>query len=273
MKSEEGEAVRGVRRWEGGEHGAFVDAWDELSEESPLEIRVRGRAVAVTMRTPGHDEELTLGFLASEGIVRGRGDVVRIEPCGREDANVVNAVLRADLAVDFERLTRHVFASSSCGVCGRATIDALRHQFDRLGEDLRVSPAAVLAMPGRMRAAQAAFERTGGLHAAALFDERGEMVVLREDVGRHNAVDKVLGWAMTGARWPVGRFALMVSGRTSFEIVQKALAGGVQVVAAVSAPSSLAVDLAREAGLTLLGFVRDGRFNVYSGAGRVASAP
>jgi FdhD protein len=259
--------LRRVLRWEQGGHSSRVD--DELAEESPLEIRVRGHAIAVTMRTPGHDDELTLGFLASEGVIRAPHDVLKIEPCDREDANVVNAILRPDLPLDLNRLTRHVFVSSSCGVCGKATIDALRQQFPPLNDDARISPQTLLALPHKMREAQSTFDRTGGLHAAALFDTTGHLLVLREDVGRHNAVDKVLGWAITQNLWPLSKHILQVSGRASFELVQKSLAAGLQILSAVSAPSSLAVDLARDTNLTLIGFLRDNRFNVYSAERRV----
>ena len=246
---------------------------DELAVEEPLEVRVGGRAVSVTMRTPGHDEELAAGFLLSEGIVRRREDVLRVEPCGRsEEGNVVNVLLAPDVFVDFDRLTRHVFASSSCGLCGKATIDAIRALFPRAGAtpgaaadpEVRVDAATLMSLPSKMLAAQATFARTGGLHAAALFDAGGKLLVLREDVGRHNAVDKVVGHALLNGLLPLHRHVLLVSGRSSFEIMQKALAGGVRVVAAVSAPSSLAVSFAVASGQTLVGFLRGGRMNVYA---------
>lgn len=261
--------LRRVLRWQQGAAPSLHD--DELAEESPLEIRVRGHPIAVTMRTPGHDDELTFGFLASEAVIRSPRDVLSIEPCPREDANVVNALLRPDLNIDFDRLTRHVFATSSCGVCGKATIEALRHQFPPLADDLRITPTALLSLPPKMRAAQSTFDRTGGLHAAALFDTAGNLLVLREDVGRHNAVDKVLGWAMTQNLWPLSRHILQVSGRASFELVQKSLAGGLQILSAVSAPSTLAVDLAQESNLTLIAFLRDQRFNLYSAHHRLST--
>jgi FdhD protein len=250
--------------------GEVAEAPDELAREEPMEIRVRGRAVSVTMRTPGHDDELAAGFLLTEGIVRGPRDVLRVEPCGRnEDGNVLNVLLAAEVVVDFERLTRHVFASSSCGLCGKATIDAVRSAFPRVESDVSVEADTVLQLPERMRAAQASFDRTGGLHAAALFDAAGNLLVLREDVGRHNAVDKVLGHAMLKGWLPLDRHVLLVSGRSSFEIMQKALAGRVAIVAAVSAPSSLAAEFARESGQTLIGFLRAGRMNVYSHPERI----
>jgi len=250
--------------------GEVAEAADELAREEPLEIRVRGRAVSVTMRTPGHDEELAAGFLLTEGIVRGPRDVLRVEPCGRnEDGNVLNVVLAPEVPVDFDRLTRHVFASSSCGLCGKATIDAVRSTFPRVESDLRIEANTLLRLPGQMRDAQASFDRTGGLHAAALFDAAGKLLVLREDVGRHNAVDKVLGQALSNGWLPLERHVLLVSGRSSFEIMQKALAGRVAVVAAVSAPSSLAAEFARKSGQTLVGFLRAGRMNVYSHPERI----
>jgi FdhD protein len=247
-----------------------VDFIDELAHEEPLEVRVRGRAISVTMRTPGHDEELAVGFLLTEGVVRCRADVLRVEPCGRNElGNVVNVLLAPDVPVDFGRLTRHVFASSSCGLCGKATIDAVRERFEPVRSDVRVGAATLLALPAAMRAAQETFARTGGLHAAGLFTAEGELIALREDVGRHNAVDKVIGHAVLGGLLPLDRHVLLVSGRTSFEILQKALAARVPIVAAVSAPSSLAAEFARDGGQTLVGFLRDDRFNVYAGAERV----
>ena len=252
------------------ENGATSSGPDELAAEEPLEIRVRGRAVSVTMRTPGHDAELAVGFLLTEGIVRRADDVLRVEPCGRnEDGNLLNVVLAPDVPVDFERLTRHVFASSSCGLCGKATIDAVRSTFPAVESDVVVSADVMLRMPELMRAEQSTFDRTGGLHAAAMFDTDGKLLVLREDVGRHNAVDKVLGHSLLQRSMPLQRHVLVVSGRSSFEIMQKALAARVPVVAAVSAPSSLAVEFAKQSGQTLVGFLRAGRMNVYSHPERI----
>ena len=252
------------------ENGAVTTGPDELAPEEPLEIRVRGRPVSVTMRTPGHDEELAAGFLLTEGIIRRREDVLRVEPCGRnDDGNLLNVVLAPEVRVDFEMLTRHVFASSSCGLCGKATIEAVRGTFRRVESDVVVDAKTVLRLPEVMRDAQNAFDRTGGLHAAALFDADGKLIVLREDVGRHNAVDKVLGHALLQRSMPLQRHVLLVSGRSSFEIMQKALAARVPVVAAVSAPSSLAVEFAEESGQTLIGFLRVGRMNVYSHPERI----
>jgi len=243
---------------------------DELAAEEPLEIRVKNRAVSVTMRTPGHDEELAVGFLLTEGVIHSRADLVRVDPCLIDrNGNVVNVVLAAQARVDFERLTRHVFASSSCGVCGKATIDAVHQRIEPIDSDVTVDASMLLLLPDKLRSAQQTFDRTGGLHAAGIFTAEGEPVVVREDVGRHNAVDKVLGYGVLHDLLPFDRHVLMVSGRASFEIMQKALAGRVPVVAAVSAPSSLAVDFACESGQTLLGFIRGSRMNVYSEPGRV----
>ncbi len=260
-----------VLRYKDGETAAGSD---ELAREEPLEIRVRGRAISVTMRTPGNDEELAAGFLVSEGIIHAAGDVLRIEPCGRNDeGNVLNVVLNAEVHVDFDSLTRHVFASSSCGLCGKATIESVRGSFPAIESavesNLRIDSAVLLTLPRVMREAQPAFDRSGGLHAAAIFDAAGRLVVLREDVGRHNAVDKVIGHAILNGQFPLDKHLLLVSGRSSFEIMQKALAGRLAIVAAVSAPSSLAVEFARENGQTLVGFLRDGRMNVYAHAERL----
>jgi FdhD protein len=243
---------------------------DELAREEPLEIRVRGRPVSVTMRTPGHDEELAAGFLLTEGLIRSREDVLRIEPCGRnEEGNLLNVVLAPQVSVDFERLTRHVFASSSCGLCGKATIEAVRMTFPRVESNVTIDAATLGRLPEVMRKAQSGFDRTGGVHAAALFTLDGRLVAVREDVGRHNAVDKVLGHALLAGLLPLARHVLLVSGRSSFEIMQKALAGRLPVVAAVSAPSSLAVEFAQESGQTLVGFLRPRRMNVYSHSERI----
>ena len=245
---------------------------DELAVEEPLEIRVSQKAVSVTMRTPGHDDELAAGFLLTEGILRGSDDLVRIAPCAfSREGNVVDVVLAADTKLDLERLTRHVFASSSCGVCGKATIDAIHQSLEPIESDVQIDAGVVLSLPDRLRGAQKTFERTGGLHAAGIFTVEGEPIVIREDVGRHNAVDKVLGFGLLHGILPFDRHVLMVSGRTSFEILQKALAGRIPIVAAVSAPSSLAVDFALQSGQTLVGFVRGSRMNVYSEPQRVRS--
>jgi len=261
--------LESVLRWE---DGCVTRRPDDLAAEEPLEIRVRGRAISVTMRTPGHDQELAAGFLLTEGVIRGPGDILRMEPCGRnEEGNLLNVLLAPEVPVDFTKLTRHVFASSSCGLCGKASIEAVRGQFPPVETDdsVCIDAETIAAMPQAMRCTQEAFDLTGGLHAAALFDSTGKMLVLREDVGRHNAVDKVLGHALLNGLHPPSRLVLLVSGRSSFEIMQKALAARVPVVAAVSAPSGLAAHFAEESGQTLIGFLRGRRMNVYAHPGRI----
>ncbi len=247
---------------------------DELAHEEPLEIQVDTRPICVTMRTPGHDEELAAGFLLSEGLIHRREDIAAIEPYWRNQAgNALGVFLSSGVKVDFARLTRHVFASSSCGLCGKASIDAVHQHFPPVRADFSVSAEMLASLPEQLRQAQEVFQRTGGLHAAALFSAAGEIVVVREDVGRHNAVDKVLGHGLLQNLLPFSKHVLMVSGRSSFEIVQKALAAQVPIVAAVSAPSSLAVKFARRSGQTLVGFLRHGRMNVYSRADRICFTP
>jgi FdhD protein len=256
-----------ILRW----NGQSVCDWpDELAIEEPLEIRVRGRAVSVTMRTPGHDAELATGFLLSEGIICGQADVLRIEHCARnEEGNILNVLLAPEVTVDFERLTRHVFASSSCGLCGKATIESINQRLAPVESSLRVGSTVIASLPEKMRAEQATFDRTGGLHAAALFDSSGKLIVLREDVGRHNAVDKVIGYALLNGLVPLENYVLLVSGRSSFEIMQKALAARVPVVAAISAPSTLAMEFAEASNQTLIGFLTAHRMNVYTHPRRV----
>ncbi len=239
---------------------------DTLAAEEPLEIRVRGRGIAVTMRTPGNDHELAAGFLLSEGILRNRGDIVEIAACLQSDApeNTLNVFLAPSVKVDFEHLSRHVFASSSCGLCGKASIEAVHQHFAPVSSRLRVPVRILAKLPALMRAAQLAFNRTGGLHAAAIFDAKGKLVVLREDVGRHNAVDKVIGFGLVEGMFPIDSHLLLVSGRASFEIMQKALAARIPIVCAISAPSSLAVEFARDSAQTLVGFLRGRNMNVYA---------
>ena len=236
-----------------------------MAAEEPLEIRVDHHPISVTMRTPGHDGELALGFLLSEGLLNTREELVKIEPYPRnEQRNVINVFLASGVVIDFAQLTRHVFASSSCGLCGKATIEAVHRHFDPLQSTVRVASKILLGLPAQLSERQETFARTGGLHAAALFTIDGELVVSREDIGRHNAVDKVLGFGFLNGLLPFDRHILLVSGRASFEIMQKALAARVPIVAAVSAPSSLAVQFATESGQTLVGFLRDERMNLYS---------
>jgi FdhD protein len=235
---------------------------DEIAVEEPLEIRVEGRPIAVTMRTPGHDEELALGFLRSEGIA-----AVSARPTADLAANVIDVEVEGD--VDFERLSRNFYTSSSCGVCGKGALEAVAVEAPRVESELLVPAELIAVLPDRLREAQPTFAATGGLHATGLFDSGGELLVVREDVGRHNAMDKVVGWAFGQGLLPLTDKALCVSGRLSFELVQKAVVGGCPVVVAVGAPSTLAVDLARDRGVTLCGFVRGGRVNVYSEAQRI----
>jgi FdhD protein len=243
---------------------------DELAAEEPLEIQVDTRSICVTMRTPGHDAELAAGFLLTEGLITDRKQIRKIQQHPRNEfGNLLNVFLAPDVAVDFGQLTRHVFASSSCGLCGKTSIQALHRRFKPVNSKWSVRAKVLLDLPGQLRQGQEGFARTGGLHAAAVFTRQGQLVILREDIGRHNAVDKVLGYGLLKGLLPFDRHILMVSGRASFEIVQKALAAQVAVVAAVSAPSSLAVQLARESRQTLAGFIRDRRMNIYAGAERI----
>jgi FdhD protein len=249
-------------------------AHDRVAHEEPLEIQLGGAPLAVVMRTPGHDVELVTGFLLTERIV-GSLSLVESVHHGSEAAqpdaadNVVRVLLVPGARVDLERLRRNLFASSSCGVCGKATLESALATAPPLTDATRVAASTLVAMPGRLRSAQHVFEETGGLHAAGLFDAAGRLLVVREDVGRHNAVDKVIGWAAGAGRLPLAGHVLLVSGRASFEIVQKALAARIPIVAAVSAPSSLAVELAEAAGIALVGFLRGRGFNVYGACARV----
>jgi FdhD protein len=249
------------------DRGAATSEQDLLAVEEPLEIRLGERNVAITMRTPGNDEELAAGFLFTEGILRNRTDISGIS---LGDRNRVSVALKDESGVDFERLERNFYVSSSCGVCGKASIQAveaigcpvLMRNMPRISEEL------IHSLPEKLRSSQMVFDRTGGLHAAGLFDASGKLINAREDVGRHNAVDKLIGAAFLKGSVPLNEHVLMLSGRASFELVQKALMAGIAVMAAVGAPSSLAVELALRYGMTLIGFVRDRRFNIYSGAWR-----
>ena len=245
-----------VRRLPGG-----ATEEDRLSVEEPLELRIEGRAVAVTMRTPGHDEELALGFCVTEGLhpvaARASDDLA---------ANVVEVDAPG---AELERVQRSFYTSSSCGVCGKGALEAVAVEAPRLAPGPTVTYDVVAMLPDRLRSAQATFDVTGGLHATGLFTPEGEVLCVREDVGRHNAMDKVVGWAFTHGRLPLSGSILGVSGRLSFELVQKAAVAGCPILVAVGAPSSLAVELAEDRGMTLVGFVRDGRATVYSEPGRI----
>jgi FdhD protein len=254
---------------------------DTLVAEEPLEIRVDGRALAVTMRTPGDDIDLAHGFLLTEGVIRTAGDVRAARYCagaegpdGTNTYNVLDVSLAAGVPAPEVGVERNFYTTSSCGVCGKASIDAIRTRtaYPPAGDPLVLDPAVLAGLPDALRTGQRVFERTGGLHAAGLFTAGGELRCLREDVGRHNAVDKVVGWALRAGEVPLRGHVLMVSGRASFELTQKALMAGAPALAAVSAPSTLAVDLAAEAGMTLVGFLRGASMNVYAGAERIAVA-
>jgi FdhD protein len=268
---------------------------DYLAAEEPLEIRVGHEPISVTMRTPGHDLELAAGFLFTEGLVQKYADIISLQTVGAANApnglvrgsasspdagqngakseNVVRTEIAPDVAPDLEHMRRNFFAASSCGICGKASIEAIRSRcLTPPNPDFRLDAEILVRLPEILRSFQDVFERTGGLHAAALFNSAGELLVLREDIGRHNAVDKVIGWALREERVPIADCVLLVSGRGGFEIVQKAIVAGLPVVASVSAPSSLAVQLARELRLTLIGFLRGRRFVIYSGEERIQRA-
>lgn len=272
-------ARRRITRIEVG--GAESHREDLLAVEEPLEIRLGGTPLSITMRTPGHDFDLAAGFLVSEGVVAHNEELLAIRYCaglpadGENTYNVLDVTLAPGVARPAVSLDRNFYMTSSCGLCGKASIDAVRTRSHHpVGADpVTVSDEFLSALPDRLRAGQAVFDQTGGLHAAALFDAAtGELLVLREDVGRHNAVDKVVGWALKEGRLPLSGTVLMVSGRASFELVQKASMAGIPVLAAVSAPSSLAVDLGQELGLTVVGFLRGNSMVVYSGRERVIAA-
>jgi FdhD protein len=272
-------ALAAVRVCRISDSGLAVQS-DVLAVEEPLEIRlgcdVGGRRIhhpiSITMRTPGHDLELAVGFLFTEGVIVTPEQIAGVRACGA--GNVARIDLHGGVAVDLSRLERHFYASSSCGVCGKASLEAVRVcSPSRLPQGRPVVESAVIhRLPEVLRAAQAVFDRTGGLHAAALFDTRGSLLCLREDVGRHNALDKLIGTEFLAGRTPLSEGVLLVSGRVSFELVQKAVVAGIPILAAVGAPSSLAVSLAREHGLTVLGFVRQDRFNIYTGTERIRQA-
>jgi FdhD protein len=247
---------------------------DEVAAEEPLEIRVQGHSLAVIMRTPGHDRELAAGFLLSEGVIRSAKDIGVITRCediqGGDEENVLNVLLAKGVAFDPDNFSRNFFVSSSCGLCGKASIEAVRARFKPLpSSPFKVSKNLLYQLPELLRRAQPTFEKTGGLHASALFDSKGRLAALREDVGRHNALDKLIGWGLFEGHLPFKRHLLILSGRVSFEMMQKALAAGIPVVAAIGAPSSLAVEFAKESGQTLAGFLREEKMNVYAASKRI----
>jgi FdhD protein len=258
-----------------------VAAEDWLAAEEPLEIRVGGRSLMVTMRTPGHDVDLAAGFLVSEGVITAGEEFSAARYCagvndeGQNTYNILDVTLAPGVAPPDPHLERSFYTTSSCGLCGKASIDAVRTHsaYDVAGDELRVDAELLVTFPAKLRSGQAVFEKTGGLHAAALFDGvSGQMLVLREDVGRHNAVDKVVGWALKADRLPLAGTVLMVSGRASFELAQKAMMAGIPVLAAISAPSSLAAALATELGMTLVGFMRGSSMVIYAAGERVVVA-
>ncbi len=254
---------------------------DLLAVEEPLEIRLgfgiaserEQKSLSVTMRTPGYDFELALGFLLTEGIISSGEQVESIKYCStvkpEEVENVVRVELKPEVKLDFKKFQRHFYTSSSCGVCGKSSIDAIKVNGKAIDSDWAIPSSIIYSLPDKLRKAQHVFEHTGGLHASALFNQTGELIILREDVGRHNALDKVIGAMVLKKEVPLSTYLLMVSGRTSFELVQKAAVAGIPILAAVGAPSSLAVELAKETGMTLLGFVREEGFNIYCGEQRI----
>jgi FdhD protein len=274
MKGGESEAVREVEVARFSDAGMVEGARDRVAHEEPLEIQLGAASLAVLMRTPGHDLELVTGFLVTERVVESLAEVEAVRHCSEAvdpaaADNVVRVTLRPGARIDLDKLRRNLFASSSCGVCGKATLENALATAKPLDDGTRVPASLLLGLPEQLRAAQPGFDETGGLHAAGLFDASGRLLAVREDVGRHNAVDKAIGWAARAGRLPLAGCTLLVSGRASFEIVQKALAARVPIVAAVSAPSSLAVSLAESAGIALVGFLRGRAFNVYAARGRI----
>jgi len=258
-------------RWRGG---ATSERLEKLAVEEPLEIRLAGRRFTLTMRTPGHDEELAAGFLFAEGFINNASELDEIRRVrgrkGAPEPNAIDIILNVPADGLRARLKRNFVMSSSCGVCGKTSIDSIRRRVAPPSDSARVAPAALLGLSEKLRGGQRVFAVTGGLHGAAIFSIDGTMLAIREDVGRHNAVDKVIGYALTNAMVPLAQHIMMVSGRLSFEIVQKAAAAGLPILAAVSAPSSLAVELAEEVGTTLVGFLRDGSFNIYTRPDRIS---
>ncbi len=275
-KGVEAARLGSITRYENG-NAAPRAREDWVTVEEPLEIRVGSQTLAVTMRTPGHDFDLAAGWLVTEGIVSRPDELVRLEHCREtrspeEEGNVVIARITAQAGDVLDRARRLLLTSSSCGLCGKGSIESIHGRFLPISTPAIASPEVLLALPEALRRAQTTFGRTGGLHAAGVFSLAGELRIAREDVGRHNAVDKVVGALFREGRLPLSDSILCVSGRASFEIVQKALAARIPIVAAVSAPSTLAIDLARESNMALAGFLRDGGFNLYSGEDRLRTA-
>lgn len=260
------------------ENHNFVTHLDQLATEEPLEIRLTlpQQTIAVTMRTPGEDFDLAAGFLYSEGVIKNREDIAKISYCidreidGKQQQNIVNVTLNSELNPNLKTLERHFFTTSACGVCGKVSIESLQIKgFSAIPLGLEVSTEIIYSLPDKLNTAQRVFKSTGGLHAVGLFDTQGKLLKLREDVGRHNALDKLIGSEFLAGQLPLNNFIVMVSGRSSFEILQKCITVGVPIVCAVSAPSSLAVEIAKEFNITLVGFLRGRKFNIYSGMERI----
>lgn len=266
-----------VKIWVVENHN-FVTHLDQLATEEPLEIRLTlpQQTIAVTMRTPGEDFDLAAGFLYSEGVIKNREDIAKISYCidreidGEQQQNIVNVTLNSELNPNLKTLERHFFTTSACGVCGKVSIESLQIKgFSAIPLGLEVSTEIIYSLPDKLNTAQRVFKSTGGLHAVGLFDTQGKLLKLREDVGRHNALDKLIGSEFLAGQLPLNNFIVMVSGRSSFEILQKCITVGVPIVCAVSAPSSLAVEIAKEFNITLVGFLRGRKFNIYSGMERI----
>lgn len=260
-----------LNRWENGHFTTPEN--DRVAIEEPLEIRIHGEPVVTLMRTPGDDRDLVAGFLVTEGIVRERRDIIEIAPCPYPSAeragNILNVTLASDTSFDLRELRRHIVASSSCGICSKTSIASVRRRFPAVQSDSRVSARVIQELPERLRASQSTFMQTGGLHATAWFDPQGNLLTLREDVGRHNALDKVIGHRFLEDFFASTEGILLVSGRVAFEIVQKALAAHFPIIVAISAPTSLAIEFANENRQTLVGFLRNGRMNIYTHPQRI----
>jgi FdhD protein len=253
------------------EHENAARAPDEVALEEPLEIQIEGRSIAILMRTPGHDSELAAGFALTEGVIRNAEDIFEIITCPTSErpGNSVNVILRDPARFNPAKLSRNLFSSSSCGICGKATIEAAMQQFPPVTAATSIDAETLLRLPAKLAAAQDTFRRTGGLHACALFDRQGELLLLREDVGRHNALDKLIGYELLDRHLPLSNGILLLSGRVSFEMIQKASAAGIAIIAAISAPTSLAVEFALANNQTLVGFLRGETMNVYAGSERI----
>lgn len=252
--------------------GGAASLTDEVVVEEPLEIRIGNRPFVVTMRTPGNDEELAAGFMTSEGFTHSKNDFKEISRCKLSPSPENTIRLRFRKHIDLEKIqsSRYGAISASCGVCGKTSIETIRNTYPSIDSALTIDRTILLSLPDKLRENQIVFERTGGLHSSGLFDDTGELICLREDVGRHNALDKAIGFALLNGVWPLDKHILVVSGRVSFEIIQKAVAARIPIIAAVSAPSSLAISVARECGVTLIGFLRDPTMNVYSHPHRIS---